>query len=320
MLLALSPFSSYAMTTPRSSSPLNPNPNVRSSSPLSSPTPGSSSSRYQSFSLPSPSSYKTSPNGAAQLRSTRYVRPSKRPSLPSSSLTPTGSDLFSEGTTPMEGLMWREKFSRRVEAREKRKADRNNELNKRRGLSESAWREMSVEEEEEQDRIAQEDDEEIFRRLVILQRKKSKHASLVSHEMETGGSDPLTPEFWEDELEELQKEERELMNRLDNHPDEQNNQIQAQLQPHVQNQDQPRNQEEEELEEWQIQAALAEQEELELEEMNFADQVEQAYYARQSQTHQLLEINIDTGRMDVDMDMDLDSQVNWDAFDSMDIE
>ncbi|OCF76964.1 hypothetical protein I204_02673 [Kwoniella mangroviensis CBS 8886] len=320
MLLALSPFPSYAMTTPRSSSPLNPNPNVRSSSPLSSPTPGSSSSRYQSFSLPSPSSYKSYSNGTAQLRSTRYMRPSKRASLPSSSTTPTGSDLFSEGTTPMEGLMWREKFSRRVEAREKRKADRNNELDKRRGLSGSIQREMSVEEEEEQDRKAQEDDEEIFRRLVILQRKKFQHASLVSHEMETGGSDPLTPEFWEDELEELQKEERELMNRLDNHTDEQNNQIQIQLQPHVQDQDPTRNQEEAELEEWQIQAALAEQEELELEEMNFADQVEHAYFAHQSQSHRLSADNVHTARMDVDMDMDLDSQVNWDAFDSMDIE
>ncbi|WVQ69287.1 uncharacterized protein L199_007504 [Kwoniella botswanensis] len=318
MLLALSPYSTYAMTTPRSSSPLNPNPNVRSSSPLSSPTPGSSSSRYQSFSLPSPSSYRSAPSGAAQLRSPRYVRPSKRPSLPSSSTTTTGSDLFSEGTTPMEGLMWREKFSRRVEAREKRKADRNNELDKRRGLSGSVKREMSVEEEEEQDRKAQEDDEEIFRRLVILQRKKSQHASLVSHEIETGGSDPLTPEFWEDELEELQKEERELMNRLDDqsHADHQH---QNQTSSSTMNNNQHVNQEESD-EEWEIQAALAEQEEMELEEINFADQVEKAYYAHQSQSHQPSDNNVHTGNMDVDMDVDLDSQVNWDAFDSMDIE
>nr|XP_019047140.1 hypothetical protein I302_03747 [Kwoniella bestiolae CBS 10118]OCF26070.1 hypothetical protein I302_03747 [Kwoniella bestiolae CBS 10118] len=294
------------MTTPHSSSPLNPNSHARSSSPLSSPTPGpSSSSRpFQSFSLPSPSLKSPS----TPLKSTRYIRPSKRSSLPSSSST---TDLFSEGTTPMEGQMWREKFTRRVEAREKRKADRTRELDKRRGTG-VGGREMSVEEEEAEDRRAQEDDEEIFRRLVILQRKKSQHASLVSHEQETGGSDPLTPEFWEDELDHLQREERELMDRLD-HP------MMSSPPPS----DPGRSGKEEELEEWQIQAALAEQEELDLEEMRLADQVEQAYYARHispSMQDQIRHSENHGMGMDVDMDLEMDTQVDWEAFDSMDIE
>jgi hypothetical protein len=42
---------------------------------------------------------------------------------------------------------------------------------------------------------------------MVLQRRKAEHAALVSHEQETGGSDPLEPDFWDDELE---MEEREM--------------------------------------------------------------------------------------------------------------
>ena len=40
---------------------------------------------------------------------------------------------------------------------------------------------------------------QIYRRLMLLQQRKAAHAALVSFERETGGSDPLLPEFWEDE-------------------------------------------------------------------------------------------------------------------------
>ena len=40
---------------------------------------------------------------------------------------------------------------------------------------------------------------QIYRRLMLLQRRKAAHAALVSHERETGGSDPILPDFWDDE-------------------------------------------------------------------------------------------------------------------------
>lgn len=49
---------------------------------------------------------------------------------------------------------------------------------------------------------------------MVLQRRREKHAHLVSYEA-SGGSDPLLPEFWEEELEALAREERALLSRLD---------------------------------------------------------------------------------------------------------
>jgi hypothetical protein len=61
------------------------------------------------------------------------------------------AELFAEGTTPTEGLMWRERFSRRMEDREKRRKSREAEIDRRR----------VVVEEEEDEAKAREDDEEV---------------------------------------------------------------------------------------------------------------------------------------------------------------
>ncbi|WWC67973.1 uncharacterized protein I206_101892 [Kwoniella pini CBS 10737] len=313
MILALSP---YMMNIPRSSSPLNPNLNT-SSDPLSSPTP-SSSRNYQSFSLHS--NKNSSPS--VPLLSTRYIRPSSSSKKSSSSSSSrrasssneTNSDLFSEGTTPTEGLMWREKFTRRLEERERRKKSRELNLDKKRGLQQK--REFNLEEEEEADRKAQQDDEEIFRRLVILQRKKNQHATLQSHELETGGSDPLLPDL-EDELLQLEKEEKELINRLDqiqeidhNHnlysspiPVKQNFKFNSHHQNIIED--------DKYEEEWEKEAALAEEQERDQEDIILVEQAELQQFAqiRHSQNHNSM-----------DIDMDLDEQVDWEAFDSMDIE
>ncbi|WRT64748.1 uncharacterized protein IL334_001682 [Kwoniella shivajii] len=346
MILALSP---YTMTTPRSSSPLNPNSHVSSSSPLSSPTPSSSASfssshtitrGYQAFQLPSYRSSTSSPNSSSpSSRQTRYTRPSKRSStsLPPSSSS-TGNDLFSEGTTPMEGLMWREKFTRRVEEREKRKINRNKELDKRRGM-EKRLNFDQQQEEEEFDRKAQEDDEEIFRRLVVLQRKKSKHAAMVSHELETGGSDPTLPEFWEDELDNLSKQEKELLSRLEGLRDrdthqhfqsriDQDHQHQPAMDHHTSspssmNWRDNRNEidEYDEQEEWEKEATLAEQVERDSEEIEFADHVEQSYLAGEQVDQGLENTNTNTDTdTGMEMEMDINMEVDWEAFDSMDIE
>nr|KIR89095.1 hypothetical protein I308_00096 [Cryptococcus tetragattii IND107] len=112
--------------------------------------------------------------------------------------------------------MWRERFSRRMEERERRRKARNANLNRRRGIDGLGLSGVSLDE-DEAERKAQEDDEEIFRRIVILQRKKANHAALVSEEQETGGLDPNLPDFWEEELEAMKNEERELLRRLDQH-------------------------------------------------------------------------------------------------------
>lgn len=40
---------------------------------------------------------------------------------------------------------------------------------------------------------------QVYRRLMLLQRRKAQHAAMVSYECETGGSDPISPDFWEEE-------------------------------------------------------------------------------------------------------------------------
>lgn len=136
----------------RPSSPLNPH-TLSSSSPLTSPSPiyiTPKSHTLHPFSVASSSSSKQ--------RSTRYTRPveAKR-----TSSYPTGPlDLFSEGTTPMEGTMWRERFTRRIEERERRKRVREIDLARRRSLPESTHR-IDGMNEEEADRRAQADDEEV---------------------------------------------------------------------------------------------------------------------------------------------------------------
>jgi hypothetical protein len=50
---------------------------------------------------------------------------------------------------------------------------------------------------------------------MVLQRRREQHAALVSHETETGGSDPALPDFWDEEADALAREERALYQRLD---------------------------------------------------------------------------------------------------------
>ena len=130
-------------------SPLNPH-HTSSSSPLSSPTPQSYASRPHLHAL---DPFIFSAPSAIKRHQTRYVRP------------PTESrrgvkylrgpiDLFAEGTTPMEGAMWRERFTRRMEERDRRKKAREGDLARRRSLPEQL-------DEEEADRRSQHDDEEV---------------------------------------------------------------------------------------------------------------------------------------------------------------
>ncbi|WWD21519.1 hypothetical protein CI109_106005 [Kwoniella shandongensis] len=347
MLLALS----SPQMMGRASSPLNPNapphPPPSSSSPMTSPTPSfaypsfsaslytSPTNRLQqhnqnrSHSLPSPTAGPGPSSSSSSSRrntptQTRYTRP-----LSSSSSTRRihAQDLFTtsstEGTTPtpMEGLLWKERFNRRMKERERRKERRQADLDKRRGTIGGSSDPLDIEDEEEADRRAQEDDEEIFRRLVVLQRRKANHATLVSHEVETGGSDPNLPEFWEDELDAMAREERELLQRLAE--DEHTPNVRMGNARHSNDGyhdfhdygligDEVEEQNEEDI--WAMEAAQAEEEEREIGEAEVARRVEEALaHGPVSGGPQR---NVTETGMDMDMDMDMD----WDAFDSMDIE
>lgn len=181
----------------RPSSPLNPYAE-RSSSPVTSPTPPYfQAKRSFSFSLydtSGPSSggttsslrgsnmarhsnqefHRTSGSGAGPSSSptsnltTRYQRPStRRPgSTGHVNLTArevSSPDLFAEGTTPTEGAMWRERFSRRMEERERRRKARQVDLDRRRSSDASPAMDdlAGSEAEEEAERRAQADDEEV---------------------------------------------------------------------------------------------------------------------------------------------------------------
>lgn len=50
---------------------------------------------------------------------------------------------------------------------------------------------------------------------MILQQRKAQHAALVSYEQETGGSDPLLPEFWEEDLSAMEREEMALLQEIE---------------------------------------------------------------------------------------------------------
>ncbi|OWZ76119.1 hypothetical protein C366_05594 [Cryptococcus neoformans Tu401-1] len=295
---------------PFSSSPLNPYTHPHSITSVCPSMPASSSSPPRSSptpclrQLPHPAPlFRSSPVSGKGKLSTRYQRPARK-SLPSSltagpsDLGTRDTDLFSEGTTPLEGAMWRERFSRRIEERERRRNARDANLNRRRGIDGFGLRGVTLDE-DEAERKAQEDDEEIFRRIVILQRKKANHAALVSEEQETGGSDPNLPEFWEEELKTMENEERELFGRLNQHVE-----------------DGPWN-ERSEIEEdiWAREAAEAEEVEREAEMARMMEEFERNvlsgmtnHHSQPSQKQQHLVAG------DVDMDVD------WNQLDSMDIE
>ncbi|OCF45867.1 hypothetical protein I317_00355 [Kwoniella heveanensis CBS 569] len=411
------------MSTPRSSSPLNPHTSSNtysaqgqihhppsSSPPMTSPTPGFTSLQqhgqtattqlppFPSFSYSSgrgrksghgfgntlfdqrrsspsglgsgsgsgsgstPASMSKSPPAMTQPRYS--AQRSKRYSLPAASSSSSSSahthpaDLFSEASTPTESLLWRERFSRRAEERERRKKARDADLDRRRGIASSSGNHgegrtgngtsSTPEEEEEADRRAQADDEEIFRRLVILQRNKARRAALVSHEQEVGDNDYLDVEpFWEEE------ETRELLRHLESTTASTDRASQT-AQPG--NHDGLRgskltlsrrnggtqwtelrgsgsgNEQADEMEQWEREAAEAERAEraAEVEEAALAEQIEWAYQLSQQHQQQSVHHSDDAhaqahgsseARLDAaDMDVNMDMDLDWGAMDAMDIE
>lgn len=128
---------------------------------------------------------------------------------------------------------------------------------------------------------------------MVLQRRREQHAALVSHEVETGGSDPNLPDFWEDELDAFAAEERRLLRHLDD--DEY---------------DEYTIPEETEEELWELEASAAEEAEREAEEIAVAMRVEEEMRIRAANPH----VHV------TDYDQMLSAPVDFDMDDAMDVE
>jgi hypothetical protein len=161
----------------RPSSPLNPH--ASSSSPITSPTPQHQShphtlqhhlypiSPNQAIAGPSRPRQRRagslpSPASSSSSTSTRYAR---RPTAPTINRTVSSNsglglggplDLFTEGTSPVQGQLWRDRLGRRMEERERRKRVRENDMHRRRDIQG-----VDDEDQEAADKRAAEDDEEV---------------------------------------------------------------------------------------------------------------------------------------------------------------
>jgi len=157
---------------------------------------------------------------------------------------------------------------------------------------------------------------QIFRRLMVLQRQREQRNAQISYEQDNGGSDPISPDFWDDDPQYSDDEETALKARL-----ETSNMNRAGPSNYNQYQTPPRRSkyptiiiEEEGVDEdeWAAEAARAEEAEREAEEMELARQVEESYRQQQhqaqpnqhGQTIGNTSIDVDDIEMDWDMDMD----------------
>jgi hypothetical protein len=153
---------------------------------------------------------------------------------------------------------------------------------------------------------------QIFRRLMVLQRQREQRNAQISYEQDNGGSDPISPDFWDGEEEERALEARLQASELYNAKAGPSNHNQFQTP-----QRQPQRiigEDQEEEEDWAAEAARAEEAEREAEEVELARQVEESYRRQQqqhqshphqhSQPHGDTSIEVDDIEMDWDMDMD----------------
>lgn len=171
----------------RPSSPLNPH--AGSSSPITSPTPQYASHPHLPMHhyFPAPPSAEAGPSrplqrprngsGIGNGRVPSFSSPGsgsssrfgRRPTAPAHTRSAGSSavvgglggplDLFTEGTSPVQGQLWRDRLGRRMEERERRKRARENEMGRRRDVEgDDADQDQD---QEAADRRAQEDDEEV---------------------------------------------------------------------------------------------------------------------------------------------------------------
>jgi len=147
---------------------------------------------------------------------------------------------------------------------------------------------------------------------MVLQRQREQRNAQISYEQENGGSDPISPEFWDEDEEERALEARLEMSESYNSAGPSN---------HNQFQTPPRRSrypttigeqglEEPDEDDWADEAARAEEAEREAEEMEMARRVEDSYRQQQQQQdqsyHHRADTSIEVDDMDMDWDVDMD--------------
>lgn len=145
---------------------------------------------------------------------------------------------------------------------------------------------------------------------MVVQRQREQRAAQISYEQENGGSDPISPEFWDDDQNYSFNEEMAFKARLKRSDPGAGPSNYNQFQTPPRRSSFPNTiQEGEEEEDWAAEAARAEEAEREAEEVELARQVEESYrHQQQSYPHQDQVNGTDTSMAmdDIEMDWDVD--------------
>ena len=154
---------------------------------------------------------------------------------------------------------------------------------------------------------------------MVNQRRKAEHAAAMALEMDNGGSSPISPDFWDDEALEAQRDvpKQHYPNDQPTQPVAGPSNYQTPLRqlsssrhptyrpPQPQTSHNPTTDMEPDEELWAIEAARAEEAEREAEEAELARLMEESYQQKLQPTTLSPQ---DLGEMDIDMDMDWDME------------
>jgi hypothetical protein len=144
---------------------------------------------------------------------------------------------------------------------------------------------------------------------MVLQRQREQRNAQISYEQDNGGSDPISPDFWDSEEEERALEARLQASESYNAragPSNYNQFQTPQRQRHPQGRCPIIEEDQEEEEDWAAEAARAEEAEREAEEAELARQVEESYRQQQHQSHSHGDTNIEVDDIEMDWDVDMD--------------
>jgi hypothetical protein len=157
---------------------------------------------------------------------------------------------------------------------------------------------------------------------MVRQRKREERAAQISYELENGGSDPVSPEFW-DEEEEQEDVPHWAWDRGRDGLDTEMNSNQAgpsNYQQQYQTPQRPRAARgqmiEDEEDQWAAEAAKAEEEEREAEEAELARQIEESYAQANPQSNVNANAHAPNHNIDATLHSDMaidDIEMDWDV-------
>ena len=141
---------------------------------------------------------------------------------------------------------------------------------------------------------------------MVLQRNRARHAQLAAHEVETGGTEPDLPEFWDEDVDALSQDPNGFARHYEDRSMSQD--VPAPTPGRKRSLFGYRDREDEE-DWWAREAAEAEQAELEAEDLDIARRVEEA-----------LGMTMPTSRAKGRDGEGERMEMDWEAFEAMDLE